>query len=169
MTWLPKSPKARRRLWIIAAVAPILALAVGLSLFAMRDSVTFFYSPSEVTADKAPAGRVIRLGGLVETGSVSRPDHGEVIFTITDNAASTQVVYRGDLPDLFREGQGIVAQGAFQPDRTFRATQVLAKHDENYMPREVSDRLKETGEWRPDAAPAAVAQPSVQPAGAPRP
>jgi cytochrome c-type biogenesis protein CcmE len=164
MSWLPKSPKARRRLWIIAAVAPILALAVGLSLFAMRDSVTFFFSPSEATADKAPAGRVIRLGGLVETGSVSRPVHGEVVFTITDNAASTRVVYRGDLPDLFREGQGIVAQGAFEADRTFRATQVLAKHDENYMPREVSDRLKEKGEWRPDDV-----MPAAQSAGATRP
>ena len=157
MSWLPKSPKARRRLWIIAAVAPILALAVGLSLFAMRDSVTFFFSPSEATADKAPAGRVIRLGGLVEAGSVSRPVHGEVVFTITDNAASTRVVYRGDLPDLFREGQGIVAQGAFEADRTFRATQVLAKHDENYMPREVADRLKEKGEWRPATGAAADA------------
>lgn len=169
MSWLPKSPKARRRLWVVAAVAPILALAVGLSLFAMRDSVTFFFSPSEATADKAPAGRVIRLGGLVETGSVSRPVHGEVVFTITDNAASTRVVYRGDLPDLFREGQGIVAQGAFEADRTFRATQVLAKHDENYMPREVADRLKEKGEWRPDDVTPAVAQPAAQPAGANRP
>jgi cytochrome c-type biogenesis protein CcmE len=165
MSWLPKSPKARRRLWVVAAVAPILALAVGLSLFAMRDSVTFFFSPSEATADKAPEGRVIRLGGLVEEGSVSRPVHGEVVFTITDNAASTRVVYRGDLPDLFREGQGIVAQGAFEADRTFRATQVLAKHDENYMPREVADRLKEKGEWRPDDVTPAVAQP----AGANRP
>ena len=164
MNWLPKSPKARRRLWIIAAVAPILALAVGLSLFAMRDSVTFFFSPSEATADKAPAGRVIRLGGLVEAGSVSRPVHGEVVFTVTDNAASTRVVYRGDLPDLFREGQGIVAQGAFEADRTFRATQVLAKHDENYMPREVADRLKEKGEWRPDDV-----TPAAQSAGATRP
>lgn len=135
----------------------------------MRDSVTFFFSPSEATADKAPAGRVIRLGGLVEAGSVSRPVHGEVVFTITDNAASTRVVYRGDLPDLFREGQGIVAQGAFEADRTFRATQVLAKHDENYMPREVADRLKEKGEWRPDDVTSAVAQPAAQPAGANRP
>ena len=152
MSWLPKSPKARRRLWVVAAVAPILALAVGLSLYAMRDSVTFFFSPSEATAEKAPAGRVVRLGGLVEAGSVSNPGPGEVAFAVTDNVATTRVVYRGDLPDLFREGQGIVAQGAFLPDRTFRATQVLAKHDENYMPREVSDRLKETGEWRPAEA-----------------
>lgn len=151
MSWLPKSPKARRRLWVVAAVAPILALAVGLSLWAMRDSVTFFFSPSEVTAENAPPGRVVRLGGLVEAGSVQRDGTGEVAFVVTDNLASTRIVYRGDLPDLFREGQGIVAQGAFQPDRTFRATQVLAKHDENYMPREVADRLKETGEWRPEA------------------
>ncbi|WP_420471835.1 MULTISPECIES: cytochrome c maturation protein CcmE [unclassified Brevundimonas] len=151
MSWLPKSPKARRRLWIFVAVAPILALAVGLSLYAMRDSVTFFFSPSEATLEKAPEGRVIRLGGLVETGSVRRSTDGEVAFVVTDNLASTRVVYRGDLPDLFREGQGIVAQGAFQADRSFRATQVLAKHDENYMPREVQESLKAKGEWRPEA------------------
>lgn len=150
MSWLPKSPKARRRLWVVAAVAPILALAVGLSLWAMQDSVTFFYSPSEATADKAPEGRNIRLGGLVEAGSVQKSGDGVVAFVVTDNAATTRVVYHGDLPDLFREGQGIVAQGAFAADRTFHASQVLAKHDENYMPREVSDRLKEKGEWRPE-------------------
>ena len=157
MSWLPKSPKARRRLWVVAAVAPILGLAVGLSLWAMQDSVTFFYSPSEATADKAPEGRNIRLGGLVEAGSVQKSGDGVVAFVVTDNAATTRVVYHGDLPDLFREGQGIVAQGAFAADRTFHASQVLAKHDENYMPREVSDRLKEKGEWRPDAAPTTAA------------
>ena len=151
MSWLPKSPKARRRLWVVAAVAPVLALAVGLSLYAMRDSVTFFYSPSEATPDNAPAGRVVRLGGLVEAGSVRHGTDGEVAFAVTDNLATTRVVYRGDLPDLFREGQGVVAQGAFLPDRSFRATQVLAKHDETYMPREVADRLKAKGEWRPAA------------------
>ena len=150
MSWLPKSPKARRRLWVVAAATPVLALAVGLSLWAMQDSVTFFYSPSEATADKAPEGRDIRLGGLVEMGSVHKSGDGVVAFSVTDNAATTRVVYHGDLPDLFREGQGIVAQGAFQPDRTFRATQVLAKHEETYMPREVADRLKESGEWRPE-------------------
>lgn len=151
MSWLPKSPKARRRLWVVAAVAPVLALAVSLSLFAMRDSVTFFFSPSEVTAEKAPVGRVVRLGGLVKPGSVSDRSHGNIRFIITDNAADTEVVYHGDLPDLFREGQGVVAQGAFLPDRSFRATQVLAKHDETYMPREVADRLKAKGEWRPES------------------
>ena len=82
---------------------------------------------------------------------------GEVAFAITDNAATTRVVYQGDLPDLFREGQGVVTQGAFLPDRSFRATQVLAKHDENYMPREVADRLKAKGEWRPEGGPAPAA------------
>ena len=157
MNWLPKSRKARRRLWVVAMVAPVLALAVGLSLYAMRDNVTFFFSPSEATAETAPAGRVVRLGGLVEAGSVVRGADGEVAFAITDNAATTRVVYQGDLPDLFREGQGVVTQGSFQPDRSFRATQVLAKHDENYMPREVADRLKAKGEWRPDDAPSAGA------------
>ena len=150
MNWLPKSPKARRRLWIVLAVAPVLALAVGLSLWAMRGSVTYFFTPSEVTEQAAPAGRNVRLGGLVAMGRVQRLADGEVAFTVTDNAASTRVVYHGDLPDLFREGQGIVAEGAFQPDRSFRARQVLAKHDETYMPREVADRLKAEGEWRPE-------------------
>lgn len=152
MSWLPKSPKARRRLWIVMAVAPVLALAVGLSLWAMRGSVTYFFSPSEATEQAAPAGRNVRLGGLVQAGSVRRLDDGGVMFTVTDNAALTRVVYQGDLPDLFREGQGIVAEGAFQPDRIFHARQVLAKHDETYMPREVADRLKAEGEWRPAAA-----------------
>ena len=151
MSWLPKSPKARRRLWVVIAVAPVLALAVGLSLWAMRGSVTYFFSPSEASEQAAPAGRNVRLGGLVEAGSVRRLADGEVAFTITDNAAATRVVYQGDLPDLFREGQGIVAEGAFQPDRSFRARQVLAKHDETYMPREVADRLKAKGEWRPES------------------
>ena len=157
MSWLPKSPKARRRLWVVAAAAPVLALAVGLSLWAMQDSVTYFFSPSEATADAAPAGRVIRLGGLVEAGSVEQ--HGTTVaFSVTDNAATSQVIFEGDLPDLFREGQGIVAQGRFGPDRVFHADTVLAKHDENYMPREVADRLKEKGEWRPEGG-ASTARP----------
>jgi len=151
MSWLPKSPKARRRLWIVAAVAPVLSLAAGLSLWAMSGSVTYFFSPSEATAEAAPEGRAIRLGGLVEAGSVERLADGQVRFAVTDNAATTVVAFQGDLPDLFREGQGIVAQGAFDADRTFRATEVLAKHDETYMPREVADRLKASGEWRPNA------------------
>ena len=151
MSWLPKSPKARRRLWIILAAAPVLALAVGLSLYAMKDNVTFFYSPSEATAEAVPAGRNIRLGGLVVMGSVEKFNDGSVKFDVTDNAGDATVLFHGDLPDLFREGQGIVAQGRFDDDRVFKATQVLAKHDETYMPPEVAERLKETGEWRPEA------------------
>lgn len=150
MSWLPKSPKARKRLWILLVTAPILVLAAGLSLWAMRGQVTYFFSPSEVTVEAAPAGRVIRLGGLVEPASVVHRDRTEVHFVVTDNVGRTEVVFDGDLPDLFREGQGVVVQGAFRPDRVFVATQVLAKHDETYMPREVADRLKEKGEWRPE-------------------
>lgn len=152
MSWLPKSAKARRRLWIVLAAAPVLALAVGLSLWAMKDNVTFFYSPSEVTVEAVPSGRNIRLGGLVVTGTVVKSNDGSVRFDITDNAGTATVHFAGDLPDLFREGQGIVAQGSFNGERVFEATQVLAKHDETYMPPEVAERLKETGEWRPDAA-----------------
>lgn len=151
MSWLPRSPKARRRLWVVIAVAPILALAVGLSLWAMRGSVTYFVSPSEATSQAAPAGRQVRLGGLVETGTVRHAADGRVSFSVTDNAARTEVVFRGDLPDLFREGQGIVAEGAFDAQRRFQAVRVLAKHDETYMPREVADRLKARGEWRAQA------------------
>ena len=150
MALLPKSPKARRRLFAVLAIAPVLTLAVGLTLWAMRDNVTFFVSPSEATFEAAPVGRVMRLGGLVEAGSVQHGANGEVHFVVTDNQARTSVTFHGDLPDLFREGQGVVAQGTFQPDRSFVATQVLAKHDENYMPREVADSLKAKGEWRPE-------------------
>jgi len=150
MSWLPKSPKARRRLWIFAVAGPILALAVTLSLWAMRGQVTYFYSPSEVTEEAAPAGRVVRLGGLVEAGSVVHPTRAETHFVVTDNVGRTPIIFDGDLPDLFREGQGVVVQGAFRADRVFVASQVLAKHDETYMPREVADRLKEKGEWRPE-------------------
>lgn len=148
MSLLPKSRKARRRLMAVAIAAPVLALAVGLSLWAMRDAVVFFYGPSEAQAQQVPAGRLVRIGGLVETGSLVKLPGGEVAFRVTDNKAATAVHYRGDLPDLFREGQGVVAQGAFDHSGVFQAKQVLAKHDETYMPREVADRLKESGEWR---------------------
>ena len=126
---------------MVAAAAPILALAVGLSLWAMQDSVTFFFSPSEVTEAKAPAGRNIRLGGLVEAGSVHHANDGSVAFVVTDNAATTRVVFHGDLPDLFREGQGIVALGKVNADGVVVADEVLAKHDEKYVPKEVADKM----------------------------
>jgi len=149
MAFLPKSRKARRRLLAVAIAAPILAASVGLSLYAMGDAAVFFYSPSQAAAKHVPAGRTVRLGGLVQTGSVVRRGDGTVEFAVTDRAATDKVVYRGDLPDLFREGQGVVAQGSFEPDGVFRAREVLAKHDERYMPREVTAALKQSGEWRP--------------------
>ena len=148
--WLPKSPKARRRLMLLAAIAPVLALAVGLTLWGLSDSISYFYTPSQAAAAKPPAGRSIQLGGLVQEGSVTKHSDGQVEFTVRDKIMADKVVYRGDLPDLFREGQGIVATGSFRADGAFEAKQVLAKHDERYMPKEVAKALKEQGEWRGD-------------------
>jgi len=153
MNLLPVSRKARRRLLAVAVAAPILAAAVGLSLWGMRDAVVFFYGPSEAQAQRPAAGRTIRLGGLVETGSVRKLANGDVSFRVTDMKAAFPVRFRGDLPDLFREGQGVIAEGAFDAAGTFQARRVLARHDENYMPREVADALKAKGEWRGDGAP----------------
>ena len=153
--WLPKSPKARRRLILLAAIAPVLALAVGLTLWGLRDSISYFYTPAQAAQAKPPAGRAIQLGGLVETGSVVKHPDGRVEFSIRDQTAKDLVVYQGDLPDLFREGQGVVTTGAFRPDGVFEAKQVLAKHDERYMPKEVAKALKKQGEWRGDGATAA--------------
>jgi cytochrome c-type biogenesis protein CcmE len=133
-------------------VAPVLALAVGLTLFGLREQVSFFYTPAQAQAAKVPVGRRVQLGGLVQAGSVVKHPDGRVEFTVADLKATTRVAYAGDLPDLFREGQGVVAEGRFGPDGQFRADQVLAKHDEKYMPREVSKALKEQGEWRGDGA-----------------
>jgi cytochrome c-type biogenesis protein CcmE len=148
--WLPKSPKARRRLMLLAAIGPVLALAVGLTLWGLSDSISYFYTPSQAAAAKPPAGRSIQLGGLVQEGSVAKHADGQVEFTVRDKTMADKVVYRGDLPDLFREGQGIVATGSFRADGTFEAKQVLAKHDERYMPKEVAKALKQQGEWRGD-------------------
>lgn len=157
---LPKSPKARRRLLLIAAIAPVLAVAAGLTLWGLSDSISFFYTPSQAAAAKPPAGRSIQLGGLVEPGSVTKHPDGRVEFVVADQTAKDLVVYQGDLPDLFREGQGIVATGAYRADGVFEARQVLAKHDERYMPREVEKALKAQGEWRGDGAVPAYAQPA---------
>jgi cytochrome c-type biogenesis protein CcmE len=161
MSLLPKSPKARRRLTLVAAIAPVLALAVGLTLWGLGDSVSFFYTPSQAAKAHPPAGRAIQLGGLVGKGSVVKHPDGAVEFTVRDQHALDKVVFRGDLPDLFREGQGVVATGAFRADGVFEANRVLAKHDERYMPREVAKALKAQGEWRGDGA-----QPRYDVAGA---
>lgn len=148
MALLPKSPRARRRLAFLAVAAPVLAVAVGLTLWAMREQVTYFYSPAQIPGAAIAPGAVIRLGGLVEEGTVLPSGQEITTFSVTDGTASTTVRYEGDLPDLFREGQGVVVQGAFGGDGVFEASQVLAKHDETYMPREVADALKREGRWR---------------------
>lgn len=133
---------------VMAAAAPILFLAVALTLFGLRGSISYFYTPAQARAAHVEAGRLIELGGLVEIGSVKKAPTGEVDFAIRDHLASSKVAYRGDLPDLFREGQGVVASGAYDGAGVFQATQILAKHDERYMPRELAKALKAQGEWR---------------------
>jgi cytochrome c-type biogenesis protein CcmE len=155
---LPRSPKARRRLMVVAAVAPVLALAVGLALWGLQDSISYFYTPSQAAAAKPAAGRTLQLGGLVAPGSVVKYPDGRVEFVVMDQTARARVRHTGDLPDLFREGQGVVAVGAFDPDGVFEARQVLAKHDERYMPRDVAKALKEQGEWRGDGQTPAYAR-----------
>jgi cytochrome c-type biogenesis protein CcmE len=147
---------------VVAAAAPILLLAVGLVLYGLRDSISYFYTPAQARAAHVPPGRSIQLGGLVSKGSVVRRNDGEVDFTIADRLAQSKVVYRGALPDLFREGQGVVAMGAYGDDGVFVASQVLAKHDEKYMPKAVAQALKAQGEWRGNGGeppPHAVAAP----------
>ena len=159
----PAAARKRRRLWVVAIAMALLGVATALILTAFRDSIVFFYTPSEVAEKSLPAGRAMRLGGLVEDGSVTRS--GETIaFKITDLKASLPVTYKGVLPDLFREGQGVVAEGAFGKDGVFQARQVLAKHDETYMPPEVAAALKKSGEWRPESgAPPITAKPGPAP------
>jgi cytochrome c-type biogenesis protein CcmE len=166
MSLMPKSPKARRRLTLILAIAPVLALAVGLTLWGLRDSISLFYTPSQADAAKPAPGKPIQLGGLVQQGSVRKHPDGSVEFTIADKISADRVVFQGDLPDLFREGQGIVASGTYRTDGVFEAKQVLAKHDEKYMPREVAEALKEQGEWRGEGAPPPAYQ-APRPAGGP--
>lgn len=148
MSWLPKSRKARTRLLLLAMITPVVAVAVGLSLWASSSAISLFYTPGQAAEANPPPGRAIQLGGLVAPGSVVRHTDGRVEFTIRDKIAADRVLYHGQLPDLFREGQGIVADGSYRADGVFEAKRVLAKHDETYMPKEVADALKEQGEWR---------------------
>ena len=152
MSLLPRSRKARRRLAVVGVAGTILAASAGLAFYALGNAVSFFYSPVQARDAHVPAGRVIELGGMVAKGSVVKRGDGAVQFVVADHAARAQVVYRGDLPDLFREGQGVVTKGAFRADGWFEASEVLAKHDERYMPREVTRALKASGEWRGDGA-----------------
>ncbi|HEX9789758.1 MAG TPA: cytochrome c maturation protein CcmE [Kiloniellales bacterium] len=144
--------RKRRRLYVVLAAMLVLSGAAALVLGALQSEITYFFSPTDLAAGGAPAGRSIRLGGLVEEGSVQRLDDGvTTAFRVTDLSHSVPVTYRGLLPDLFREGQGVVTEGTIGADGTFTAREVLAKHDETYMPREVADALKKSGQWRDPA------------------
>ncbi|WP_144186913.1 cytochrome c maturation protein CcmE [Elioraea rosea] len=162
--------RKRRRMWIVLLCGLGLGTAAALTLTAFEDSIVFFHSPSDLAEKQVPPGRNIRIGGLVEAGSVSRATDGDrmqTAFRVTDGAASLRVTYRGILPDLFREGQGVVAEGALAPDGSFRASTVLARHDETYMPPEVADALKRAGHWQPgEPPPPAREWNTLQPASA---
>ena len=144
--------RKHRRLVIVLACMAGLGSASALTLSAFGDNMVFFMSPGDIAAKAPPAGRTIRLGGLVQAGSlhtVKQDGEPTAHFLVTDGAHTIPVSYTGILPDLFREGQGVVALGTIQPDRSFRAQEVLAKHDETYMPKDVADALKRSGHWNP--------------------
>jgi cytochrome c-type biogenesis protein CcmE len=136
-----------RRLVLIGIAGAVLAAAAALVLTALNDTIVFFNAPTQIVETPPAPGTRLRLGGLVETGSVKR-DGSNVTFAITDGANKVGVTFSGLLPDLFREGQGVIAEGNLGPDGVFRADSVLAKHDETYMPKEVADALKKQGTWK---------------------
>ena len=140
--------RKQRRLTMIGGALVVLAIAAGLVLNAMRDSIVFFSTPQMVAEKQIPVGKRFRLGGMVEQGSLVRGDNLAVSFKVSDGGATLPVNYKGILPDLFREGQGVVAEGAMDAAGVFKADTVLAKHDENYMPKEVADALKKQGRWQ---------------------
>jgi cytochrome c-type biogenesis protein CcmE len=141
--------RKHRRLWLLVSGLAALGAVAALVLVAFEDSIVFFYSPTDIVAAKPDEGRRFRLGGLVEDGSLSRLADGvTVAFKVTDTVHAVPVVFRGHLPSLFREGQGVVAEGVLDAKGTFVAAQVLAKHDETYMPPEVAEALKRNGQWR---------------------
>ena len=147
--------RKQKRFTVIFGALAVLGIAVALVLTALSEQVTFFRTPSELKAAVSESDSRVRLGGLVTMGSVKQPGGSEVEFEIEDATDRIVVRYAGILPDLFREGQGVIAEGKLQPDGSFLADTVLAKHDENYMPKEVADRLKEQGYWQGEEAKAA--------------
>jgi cytochrome c-type biogenesis protein CcmE len=140
--------RKQRRLTLIGIAGAVLAGALGLILFALNDQIVFFQSPTDIVQKAIPDGQRIRLGGLVEEGSVEKLDDANVRFRVTDTENVVAVAYKGILPDLFREGQGVVTEGKMSSDGVFVADSVLAKHDENYMPKEVAEALKDKGVWQ---------------------
>lgn len=157
--------RKKRRLYLVGLGMLLLAGATALVLTAFEDSLVFFFSPTEVKERHMDSDRRFRMGGLVVEGSVVR-DGDTVQFDVTDTNESLTIRYQGILPDLFREGQGIVAEGRMTPDGVFQAAEVLAKHDENYMPAEVADALKAAGHWQEEAQAAAEAAAEATPAPA---
>lgn len=142
----------RKRLWLLLGSMGALALAVTLVLVALDDNLVFFHSPTQIADKKPPPTQRLRVGGLVAPGSVVKAGDGlTTTFTVTDTRANLQVSYRGQLPDLFREGQGVIAEGTLGTDGIFLAREILAKHDETYMPPEVAKALKDAGHWKKDA------------------
>jgi cytochrome c-type biogenesis protein CcmE len=137
--------RKQKRLTMILSGLAVIGLAAGLVLYALSDTITFFHTPSDLSETGVQTGQRIRLGGMVEDGSVKRGPGTMTTFSVTDQIAAITVSYNGILPDLFREGQGVVTEGKLQEDGSFLADTVLAKHDENYMPRELADSLKEKG------------------------
>ncbi len=140
--------RKQRRLILIGSSVGVLAIAAALVLGALRDSIVFFNSPTDIVEKQTAPGTRMRIGGLVKAGSVERGENLRVSFAVTDGNHDIPVRYVGIVPDLFREGQGVVAEGKLEAGGTFVADMVLAKHDENYMPREVVDALKKSGRWQ---------------------
>ena len=141
-----------RRLTLIGMAGGVLALALGLVLYAMSDTIVFFHAPADVAAKGVQPGTRFRLGGLVKEGSIKRAENQIITFEVVDARSSLPVRYQGILPDLFREGQGVVAEGMLDTSGAFKADTVLARHDETYMPREVADSLKAQGHWQGEKA-----------------
>lgn len=139
--------RKQKRLSVIVAGLAFLAAAAGLTFYALGQKASYFYMPADLATAHVEPGQRIRLGGLVEEGSLRRDQGATVEFSVTDTQNSVKVTYTGILPDLFREDQGVITEGAFGPDGTFVADSVLAKHDERYMPKEVADGLKAKGVW----------------------
>src|SRR6201982_2978397 len=158
--------RKRRRFTIIGGSLAVLAVAAAVVLNAMLDSIVFFSTPTMVAEKHIQPGKRFRLGGLVQPGSLVRGDNLAVSFSVADGSAKLPVSYKGILPDLFREGQGVVAEGALDASGVFRADTVLAKHDETYMPKDVADALKKQGHWKddydkkPNSMPSASAAPT---------
>ena len=137
-----------RRLALIAVALTVIGVAAGIALYALRDNIVFFYSPSDIAEKALQSGARLRVGGLVKAGTLVKSPGQNVAFVVTDGAHDLKVAYQGLLPDLFREGQGVVAEGVLETPGELRAETILAKHDERYMPREVVDALKKQGRWQ---------------------